>query len=145
VGVLGPAHHLIPAVAGWLAFAGLELPDGHPVRVVLVVAFLLLGPGYAVAGPGRTVLAGTVTTVATSCALCALVAQAHFLTGTFSAASVLATLAGLTTTAAFIRTARHGLPTRAPTTRTPNVRARRASRPGHPGHPYHEHERREHP
>ncbi|MGW1988778.1 hypothetical protein [Embleya sp. NPDC001921] len=102
-----PIRAVLPAAAGWLAFGALELPAEHPLRVLVVVAFLALGPGYAVAGDGTTALATAVTSVAGSAALGALTAEAYLLAGAFSAPRVLGTLAGLTTTAALIRTVAH--------------------------------------
>ncbi|MGW9209491.1 hypothetical protein ACWGR4_21185 [Embleya sp. NPDC055664] len=100
----GPIRALWPAAAGWSAFGALELPAEHPLRVLVVVAFLAVGPGYALAGEGASVLATVVTSVAGSAALCALTAEAYLLAGAFSAPRVIGTLAGLTTTAALIRT-----------------------------------------
>ncbi|WP_406288143.1 hypothetical protein [Embleya sp. NBC_00896] len=107
-----PVRYLLPAATGWLAFAALELPAGHPLRVLVVVAFLAVGPGFAVAGAGPNRLSTAVTAVVTSAALGALTAEAYLLAGTFSGPRVLGTLAGLTTTAALIRTAAHSLATR---------------------------------
>ncbi|WP_419996212.1 hypothetical protein [Streptomyces boninensis] len=39
------------AVLGWLSFAAVALlPDRHPVLIVLVATYLLLGPGMAILG-----------------------------------------------------------------------------------------------
>ncbi|MYV99338.1 hypothetical protein [Streptomyces sp. SID3343] len=100
-----PTRCLLPALAGWLAFAALGLPEGGPLRIVIVVAFVLCGPGYAVAGGRGTPLATAVTAVATSAALLAITAEAYLLAGAFTAPHVLGTLAGLTTSAALVRTA----------------------------------------
>ncbi|MGC0423036.1 hypothetical protein [Embleya sp. AB8] len=101
----GPIRAGWPAAAGWAAFATLELPAGHPLRVLVVVAFLAVGPGYALAGDTGSGLATAVTAVAGSAALGALTAEAYLLAGAFSGPRVLGTLAGLTTTATLIRTA----------------------------------------
>ncbi|MET7304345.1 hypothetical protein [Embleya sp. NPDC005575] len=103
----GPIRAALPAAAGWLAFGAPALPAGQPLRVLVVAVFLAVGPGYALAGDGATALATAVTSVAGSAALCALTAEAFLLAGAFSGPRVLGTLAGLTTTAALIRTVAH--------------------------------------
>jgi hypothetical protein len=102
-----PTRALLPALAGWLAFVALALPEAGPprlLRIVIVVGFVLYGPGYAVAGGQATLLATAVTAVAGSTALLGVTAEAYLLAGAFSAPHVLGTLAGLTTGAALIRT-----------------------------------------
>ncbi|GCE02104.1 hypothetical protein [Embleya hyalina] len=100
----GPIRAVWPAAAGWSAFGALELPAEHPLRALVVVAFLAVGPGYALAGEGASVLTTAVTSVAGSAASCALTAEAYLLAGAFSAPRVVGTLAGLTTIAVLIRT-----------------------------------------
>ncbi|MFF7248363.1 hypothetical protein ACFZBU_31130 [Embleya sp. NPDC008237] len=103
----GAIRAALPAAAGWLAFGASTLPAGQPLRGLVVVAFLAVGPGYAIAGDAGTALATAVTSIAGSAALCALTAQAYLLAGAFSGPRVLGTLAALTTTAALIRTVAH--------------------------------------
>jgi hypothetical protein len=98
-----PIRCLLPALAGWLALAALALPEGGHPRIVLVAAYLVCGPGYAVAGTQATRLATAVTSVAISCALLGVTAETYLLAGAFSAPHVLGSLAGLTTSAALIR------------------------------------------
>ncbi|MFI1384553.1 hypothetical protein [Embleya sp. NPDC020886] len=108
----GPIRAAWPAAAGWLAFGSLALPAGQPLRVLVVVVFLALGPGYAIAGDGGTAPATAVISVVGSAALCALTAEAYLLAGAFSGPRVLGTLAGLTTLAALIRIVAHTLASR---------------------------------
>ena len=97
----------LPAGSGWLALASMQLPAADPLRVLLVTLFLVVCPGAAAvrsaarapAGRNRlsTLLETGILTVALSLALCALAAEAFFLGHVFSAARVVAALAGLTT------------------------------------------------
>ncbi|GGW96629.1 hypothetical protein [Streptomyces lomondensis] len=79
------------AVSGWVAVAATALPEGAPLRVATMSAFLLIGPGLAAtllltrrpsdAEAGRrSRLEFTVLTVALSIAFSTLVAEALFLT-----------------------------------------------------------------
>lgn len=100
------------AASGWVALAATALPAANPLRVLLVTAFLVLGPGAAavrLAGrPGgrrdRTSarLETGVLTVAVSLSLSALVAEGFFLSRDFSVHRALGVLAGLTTLLALL-------------------------------------------
>ncbi|MFC1420355.1 glycoside hydrolase family 16 protein [Streptacidiphilus cavernicola] len=103
------------ALSGWAALVATLLPAAEPVRVLLVVVFLVLCPGAAAVRAGTPVsrpgarpgsdgreresarLEAAVLTVALSLAIGALVAEAFFLSRSFTAARALATLAAVTT------------------------------------------------
>ncbi|GAA1268234.1 hypothetical protein GCM10009665_66170 [Kitasatospora nipponensis] len=92
------------ALSGWAALLVTALPAGFPLRVVLLAAFLLLGPGAAAVrpvSPRRTdpldALEGLVLTVAVSLALLALVAEAFYLNHAFTVPRAVGALAALTT------------------------------------------------
>jgi hypothetical protein len=99
------------AASGWVALATTALPEAFPLRVAVIVAFLLTCPGLAVtlwpsagafsSGAGRAaVLEAAVLVGAISLALSALVAEALFLTGVFTTTRALLILAILTSAAA---------------------------------------------
>ncbi|MGW4893374.1 glycoside hydrolase family 16 protein [Kitasatospora sp. NPDC004240] len=97
----------LPAAAGWIALAALLLPAGNPLRVVLVAAFLLAGPGTAAVewarpgpswlcrGPGRWTAVSL--TVALSLAMATLTVEALFLTHNFTTVRAVLALTVLTT------------------------------------------------
>ena len=95
------------AGSGWLALASMLLHAADPLRVLLVTLFLVVCPGAAAvrsAAPAQdsrhrpsTLLETGVLAVAVSLALGVLASEAFFLGHVFSAARVVAALAGLTT------------------------------------------------
>lgn len=104
---------ILLAVSGWIALAATALPAQSPLRVVVSVVFLLVCPGAAavlladalMAGRGVRpygALASVVLAVAVSLALATLVSEAFTLTGTFTMARCVITLAALTTGLALI-------------------------------------------
>jgi hypothetical protein len=108
------------ALSGWLALAATVLPDGSPVRVALVLGFVLVCPGVAAVRLAQAVLRrvgarsmdgleAVVVAVATSLALGALVSEAFFLAQSYTSTRVLTVLAVFTTVAAVVPVARrHG-------------------------------------
>ncbi len=96
------------AVSGWLAWAAfLVLPDGAPLRVLVMTVFLLLCPGMAAArwaarpAPARgavsaVALETAVLTVVLSISLSVLAVVAFYLSGAFTTARVLIALAVVT-------------------------------------------------
>ncbi|QMU77476.1 hypothetical protein GXW83_19015 [Streptacidiphilus sp. PB12-B1b] len=95
------------AGSGWVALASTALPAADPLRVLLVTAFTVLGPGAAAVRlaarpPGRrdrpsAALEAAVLTVALSLSLGALVAEGFFLSHGLSVRRALGVLAALTT------------------------------------------------
>jgi hypothetical protein len=101
------------AASGWIALAATALPPASPIRVLVSVAFLLLGPGTAAVLLANTLmvkhgtqpyrgLAALTVAVAVSLALGTLVSEAFALTGTFTMARSVIVLAALTTGLALI-------------------------------------------
>ncbi|WP_328666725.1 hypothetical protein OG905_06925 [Streptomyces sp. NBC_00322] len=100
------------AASGWLALAATVASAGTPLRVVVTAVFLLVCPGLAAVGPVRpeawrgngrvAVLEVAVLSVVLSLSLSVLVAEAFFLTGTFSARRALLALAVLTSVLALM-------------------------------------------
>ncbi|MGW1490327.1 hypothetical protein [Streptomyces sp. NPDC002402] len=100
------------AVSGWLALAATVPPAGTPLRVVVTAVFLLVCPGLAAVGPVRPaarrgagrveVLEVAVLSVVLSLSLSVLVAEAFFLSGTFTARRALLALAVLTSVLALM-------------------------------------------
>jgi hypothetical protein len=100
------------ALSGWVALAATALPEAFPLRVAIPAVFLLCCPGLATTllctgqAVGRdkagraAVLESAVLTGTISLALSALVAQALFLSNTFSPGRALLVLAVLTSAAA---------------------------------------------
>lgn len=99
------------AASGWVALATTVLPAAFPLRILVTVAFLLVCPGLAVTllftkgafvpEAGRAALVeAAVLTGALSLSLSTLVAEALFLSHTFSAARALLVLAVLSSAAA---------------------------------------------
>jgi hypothetical protein len=95
------------AASGWLALAATELPAANPLRVIVTAVFLVVCPGLAAVrpvqraarrGPGwGVVLEPAVLSVVLSLSLSVLVAEAFFLSHTFTAGRALLALAVLTT------------------------------------------------
>ncbi|HET6357292.1 hypothetical protein [Streptomyces sp.] len=95
------------AASGWVALAATVPPAGAPLRVVVTAVFLLVCPGLAAVGPVRPaarrgvgrveILEVAVLSVVLSLSLSVLVAEAFFLSGTFTARRALLALAVLTT------------------------------------------------
>ncbi|MEU3917525.1 hypothetical protein [Streptomyces sp. NPDC029004] len=114
------------AASGWVALAATVPPAGAPLRVVVTAVFLLVCPGLAAVGPVRPaarrgvgrveVLEVAVLSVVLSLSLSVLVAEAFFLSGTFTARRALLALAVLTTVLALM-----------PRTRRKPSRSRRAA------------------
>ena len=99
------------AASGWLALAATVAPAGTPLRVAVTAVFLLVCPGLAAVVPvhpaarrgGRVALLEVaVLSVVLSLSLSALVAEAFFLTGTFTARRALLALAVLTSVLALM-------------------------------------------
>lgn len=100
-------------VSGWPAFAAaMLLPDANPLRVFVTAAFLVTCPGLAAvwtvrptalpaSGPAA-VLEAAVLSVVLSLSLAVLVAEALFLSGTFTAGRALLVLAVLTSALALV-------------------------------------------
>ena len=95
------------ALSGWVALGATLLPAAEPLRVLLVVLFLVFCPGaaavrWAAPAPDRrnrlsALLETGILAVALSLAIGALVAEAFFLSHRFTSARALATLAVITT------------------------------------------------
>lgn len=100
------SYRLGLALSGWVAFAATRLPDGSPPRVIIAFAFLLLCPGAAAVRLGDAILRRSglridrleafVLTIGLSLALGAIVAEAFFLTGTYTTTRALGALAVFT-------------------------------------------------
>ncbi|WP_406207214.1 glycoside hydrolase family 16 protein [Kitasatospora sp. NBC_01560] len=97
---------LLLALLGWAALASTALPAANPLRVALVGALVLAGPGTAAllgrptvarTADGTDRLASASLAVAISTACATLVAVAFFLARDFSVAGAVAVLAGVTT------------------------------------------------
>ena len=98
------------AASGWLALAATALPAGSPPRVIISFAFLLVCPGAAATLLGDAALRRNrqplgllelfVLAIALSLSIGALVAEAFFLTHSFSTIGALVVLAALTSIAA---------------------------------------------
>ncbi|MCX4749930.1 glycoside hydrolase family 16 protein [Kitasatospora sp. NBC_01287] len=91
------------ALTGWLALLATALPAGHPVRIGVLVAFVLCCPGAAAVRPrarrragAADVLEDLVLAVVLSLALGALVAEAFYLNHAFTVRRALLVLAVLT-------------------------------------------------
>jgi len=132
------AQRVLLALSGWAALLTTLLAPGDPVRAVVTTAFLLSCPGtaalrFARPTPTRPVgaadrLAAAVLALALSTAMSALVAEAFFLSHTFTVERVLLTLATLTTVLALVpRRIRRGTVDGA---RYPSRTRRTARRPG---------------
>jgi uncharacterized membrane protein len=102
--------HLALAASGWLALAATALPAGSPPRVIISFAFLLVCPGAAATRLGDAGLGlfrqrlgrleVFVLTIALSLSIGALVAEAFFLTHSFTTTRTLVVLAAFTSIAA---------------------------------------------
>jgi len=100
------------AASGWLALAATALPAGNALRVVVTAAFLIVCPGLAAVWPRRsaarrgpgwaTVLEPAVLSVVLSLSLAVLVAEAFFLSRTFTFTRALLALAVLTSVLALM-------------------------------------------
>ncbi|MEV8590192.1 hypothetical protein [Streptomyces sp. NPDC051180] len=101
------------AASGWLALIATLLPEGSPVRVTAVTAFLLVCPGLAAvlalrpAAAGRdarryALLEAALLAVTLGLALATLVAVGLFLVELFTATRALLVLAGLTSVLALL-------------------------------------------
>lgn len=100
------------AASGWLALAATELTAGTPLRVAVMAVFLIVCPGLAAVGLLRpaalrgsgwaAVLEPAVLSVVLSLSLSVLVAEAFFLSGTFTAKRALLALAVLTSVLALM-------------------------------------------
>jgi uncharacterized membrane protein len=88
----------VTTVSGLAALAAVLGGTGAPVQPVLVLWFVLVCPGMALVGllrPPSVILAGTLS-VAVSCALAVVVAQAMLFAGTWSPVTGLLALVALT-------------------------------------------------
>jgi uncharacterized membrane protein len=98
------------AAGGWIALAALALPAASVPRIVIGVAFVACGPGAAVVGLARALLRrrgrrldgweAAMLVVVVSVSLCALVAEAFYLTHSFTTPRCTIVLAVLTSIAA---------------------------------------------
>jgi uncharacterized membrane protein len=98
------------ALSGWCALAATWLPNGSPPRVIIAFAFVLLCPGAAAVQLGDVVLRRSglridrleafVLSIALSLAIGALVAEAFFLTATYTTTRAMVVLAAFTTAGA---------------------------------------------
>ncbi|MBC3839848.1 family 16 glycosylhydrolase [Streptacidiphilus sp. 4-A2] len=121
-----PWTGLALAASGWVALAATQLPAANPLRVAVVTAFLLIGPGTAavrLAAPKldrrdrkAARLECVVLTLAVSLAIGTLVAEVFYLTRSLSTVRAVSALAALTTVLALApyagpgRRARRGAP-----------------------------------
>ncbi|NUK05616.1 DUF1616 domain-containing protein [Streptomyces lunaelactis] len=100
------------AASGWLALAATVPPAGTPLRVFVTAVFLLVCPGLAAVQSLRPaarrsrdpaeLLEAAVLSVVVSLSLSVLVAEALFLSGTFTARRALLALAVLTSLLALV-------------------------------------------
>jgi uncharacterized membrane protein len=99
-----PRWRLLLAASGWLTWVGLLLPAGSPVRVLLVLVFVLLCPGLAVSllVPIREWAVRWVLAVALSMSLALLLNTALTVVSNDSWPLRLAVLASITTIAALL-------------------------------------------
>lgn len=94
------------ALSGWVAFAVTALPGGSPLRWVPVLAFVCLGPGFALMYPQPGMLRPAVRLEVLALAApvglspAVLTATSLFLAEAFSATAFLVSLAAFTTIAA---------------------------------------------
>ncbi len=102
------AGRVLLALSGWIALAATALTAGGAVRIVLTVAFLVLGPGAALTGLRRRLTpqvepdAGEdrILTVVISLCLATLVSEAFYLGHCYTTVRAMSVLAGITTLAA---------------------------------------------
>ncbi|MFC5645948.1 hypothetical protein, partial [Kitasatospora cinereorecta] len=95
------------ALSGWAALAATALPPANPLRVAVVTAFVLLGPGAAAVGvaglaPARYArwsqhVAAAALALAVSAAVATVTAEALLLTHRFTPTRAVLVLAVLTT------------------------------------------------
>lgn len=99
-----PGWRLLLAGSGWLAWAGLLLPAGVPLRVLLGLVFVLVCPGLAVSLllPVREAAVRWVLAVALSMSLAILLNTALTMVSNDSLPLRLALLASITTIAALL-------------------------------------------
>lgn len=96
-----PPLYWILAAAGWVAMAATWLPEGAPVRVVVVYLFVLFGPGLALSAAIATDRAERwVLAVALSASLAIVVSVLMTALRDDSMAHRIASLAAVTTVAA---------------------------------------------
>lgn len=104
---MSPGRALL-AVSGWIALAATLLPAAGAARIVVTLAFLLLGPGAALVGLRRRLSAGvapdagedrTLAVVLSVC-LATLVSEGLYLGHLYSTPRAMSLLAGITTVAA---------------------------------------------
>lgn len=95
------ARTAVPVLSGVAAVAAVLAEVGAPVQPVLVLWFVLVCPGLALVGlvRPRSPLFALTLSIAVSCALAVVVAQALLFAGTWSPVAGLVVLAALTTTA----------------------------------------------
>lgn len=101
-----PRWQLLLAGSGWVTWLGLLLPAGSPVRVLLVLGFVLTCPGLAVSLllPLREAVVRWVLAVALSMSLAILLNTALTVISNDSLPLRLAVLASITTAAALLAT-----------------------------------------
>jgi uncharacterized membrane protein len=98
------------ALSGWVALAATLLPDGLPPRVIIALVFVLLCPGAAAVRLGDALLRRSglridrleafVLSIALSLAIGALVAEAFFLTASYTTTRAMVALAAFTSVGA---------------------------------------------
>lgn len=132
------------ALSGWAALAAVAfLPEAHVLRMIVTAAFLLVCPGAAAvrwarsawAGERAIILEAAVLALVVSMSLSVLVAEALFLSGTFTVRRALLVLAVVTSVLALLPRHRgsRGRTRRAAPDQAPTAGAERGEPPPRPG------------